>query len=64
MEIRLSGKNENQIGYKSLSAWVRTTKDKRQVLILNLGELQISIYPFDKHSVSELGKKLQEIVSI
>lgn len=62
MEIRLSGKNDNQIGYKSMSAWIRTTKDKRRILVIKLGELQISIYPFDSHTVSKLGQKLKDIV--
>jgi len=63
MEIRISGKNESSPGYKSLSAWIRETKDKREVLIINLGEVKVSIYPFDRFTVKQLGEKLQEIVN-
>ena len=58
MEIRLSGKHTDSPGYKSMSAWIKTTKDERKVLIINLGELRISVHPFDRHHVRELGQKL------
>jgi len=62
MEIRISGKRDDSPGYKSLSAWVRKTNDGKKVLIFNLGELQISMYPFDSYLVKELGITLQKIV--
>jgi len=64
MEIRISGKRDNNIGFCDLSAWIRETKDKRKVLILNLGEVKISMYPFNKRCVNELGKKLQDITEL
>lgn len=64
MEIRVSGKRDNNIGFCSLGSWIRETKDKRKVLILELGEVRISMYPYDRQSVNELGKKLQEITEL
>ena len=64
MEIRISGKNSPHPGFCSLSAWIRKTKDNRNVLIMDLGEIQVSMYPFDKRCVQELGKKLQEITEL
>lgn len=64
MEIRLSGKNDDSPGYKSLAAWIRKTIEDKEVLILKLGELQISIYPFDRNQMRELGVKLQELSGI
>jgi hypothetical protein len=61
MEIRLSGKQFNSPGYKSMSSWIRTTKDKRKVLVIKLGELEISVYPFDRYQIRQLGTKLLEI---
>ena len=61
MEIRLSGKHSDSPGYKSMSAWIKTTKDSRQVLVINLGELKITVHPFDRYQVRELGQKLIEI---
>ena len=59
MEVRLSGKNGP--GAKSFSAWVRTTKDKRKVLTIILGELKLAIYPFDNNQIRQLGQKLIDI---
>lgn len=64
MEIRLDGKHHNSPGYKNMGAWIRTTKDQRKVLILSLGEVKISVYPYDRNTVNELGKKLQEIIDM
>jgi hypothetical protein len=59
MEIRISGKNGPS--FISFGAWIKQTKDKRQVLIFKLGELQIAIYPFDKYQLRKLGEKLIEL---
>lgn len=64
MEIRISGKNSSDPGYCSLSAWIRKTKDERKVLIISLGDLKISMYPYSDNCVRELGKKLQELVEL
>jgi hypothetical protein len=62
MEIRLSGKEDPpNVGYKSFSSWIRKTKDGRDILVINLGEVKVSVYPFDRGVISELGRKLQEI---
>jgi len=61
MEIRVSGKRNNNIGFHDLSAWIRETVDHRKVLVLSLGEVQITMYPYDNNCVRELGKKLQEL---
>lgn len=62
MEIRISGKNTPHPGYKDLSAWIKKTKDGRNVLIMNLGELVISMYPYDKNCIREFSKNLKEII--
>ena len=59
MDIRLSGKDGP--GYKSFGAWIRETKDRRIVLVLKFGELQISIYPFDNNQIRQLGQKLIDL---
>lgn len=64
MEIRLDGKRHNSPGYKDMGAWIRVTKDGRKVLILSLGEVKISVHPYDQNVVRELGKKLQEIIDM
>jgi len=64
MEIRISGKRDKNIGFCSLGSWIKETKDKRKVLIIDLGEITISMFPFDKRCVHELGKKLQEITEL
>ena len=56
MEIRLNGK-EDRIEYKTFSAWI-TKPGNKEVLIMNLGELKISVFPFDRNQLRELGEKL------
>jgi hypothetical protein len=57
MEIRLNGEFKIGSENKSFSAWVTRPKGK-EVLVLNLGECKITIYPYDRNQIRSLGEKL------
>ena len=62
MELRMSGKEG--VASKTFAAWISEPSSDKQILNMILGDLKVTVFPYDKNQIRRLGEKLIELSGV